>query len=417
MKSPFITLILATLLISACSGNEETNFDYSGSVEVLEISSTPAVDVKSRFSPTDEELVAAHNFASFGIDFVNTSIKEYDKQGNGDNAIVSPLSASVLLSMLANVCGDEARDQITEALGLEDIDVVNTLNAKIMYQLPQSDTKVNLSFGNGLWYDEGYTLNSSLLSVLGTYYDSEVYSGDFDNDREFVVGHINQWTNEKSKGLIKNIKDKIVPGEVAVLINTLYFDAKWRSKFDKAETEKAIFHGSGGDATVDMMNCFDMCDVRYCDDFTTVSKDYGNSVFEMMFILPAEGKPVLVPTREELEQATLSQHLVKIFLPRFEIAPSDRLDLSDVLGNMGISKIGEIADIRLFDKPISGAFTVYQKSYIKVDEEQTTAASATIGEMVTAPRPDLIRFDRPFAFMLRHKETGIVLFGGRVMNL
>ena len=125
----------------------------------------------------------------------------------------------------------------------------------------------------------------------------------------------------------------------------------------------------------------------------------------------------MVPTREELEQATLSQHLVKIFLPRFEIAPSDRLDLSDVLGNMGISKIGEIADIRLFDKPISGAFTVYQKSYIKVDEEQTTAASATIGEMVTAPRPDLIRFDRPFAFMLRHKETGIVLFGGRVMNL
>ncbi len=160
MKSPFITLILATLLISACSGNEETNFDYSGSVEVLEISSTPAVDVKSRFSPTDEELAAAHNFASFGIDFVNTSIKEYDKQGNGDNAIVSPLSASVLLSMLANVCGDEARDQITETLGLEDIDVVNTLNAKIMYQLPQSDTKVNLSFGNGLWYDEGYTLNS-----------------------------------------------------------------------------------------------------------------------------------------------------------------------------------------------------------------------------------------------------------------
>lgn len=59
MKSPFITLILATLLISACSGNEETNFDYSGSVEVLEISSTPAVDVKSRFSPTDEELAAA----------------------------------------------------------------------------------------------------------------------------------------------------------------------------------------------------------------------------------------------------------------------------------------------------------------------------------------------------------------------
>ena len=62
---------------------------------------------------------------------------------------------------------------------------------------------------------------------------------------------------------------------------------------------------------------------------------------------------------------------------------------------------------------------VFHKAYLSVDEEGTEAAAATMVAMKVSSLPtegiELI-VDRPFLFLIQEKETGTILFLGRVLN-
>ena len=61
-----------------------------------------------------------------------------------------------------------------------------------------------------------------------------------------------------------------------------------------------------------------------------------------------------------------------------------------------------------------------QKAFVEVNEEGSEAAAATAifraGTDFLPPPPVEITIDRPFIFLLRHSDTGAVLFMGRVLN-
>jgi serpin B len=66
---------------------------------------------------------------------------------------------------------------------------------------------------------------------------------------------------------------------------------------------------------------------------------------------------------------------------------------------------------------------VLHKAYVDVNEEGSEAAAATAVVMVTRsmmrprPRPiPIFRADHPFMFLIRDRETGSILFLGRVTN-
>lgn len=62
-----------------------------------------------------------------------------------------------------------------------------------------------------------------------------------------------------------------------------------------------------------------------------------------------------------------------------------------------------------------------QFTYINVDEEGTEAAAVTIGGMFetsagpSSPVPFFV--NRPFAFMIKEKSTGAILFMGKITKL
>ena len=62
---------------------------------------------------------------------------------------------------------------------------------------------------------------------------------------------------------------------------------------------------------------------------------------------------------------------------------------------------------------------VAHKAFIEVDEKGTEAAAATAALMEIkgeVGKPVEFRADRPFLFMLRDRETGAILFVGRVLD-
>lgn len=77
----------------------------------------------------------------------------------------------------------------------------------------------------------------------------------------------------------------------------------------------------------------------------------------------------------------------------------------------------------MLDSELPSDLKVSHKTAIKVDEEGTEAAAATIVRgtpaMTGSPEPTpppvkVIIFDRPFAFFLRHSESGAIFMLGRV---
>ena len=57
-------------------------------------------------------------------------------------------------------------------------------------------------------------------------------------------------------------------------------------------------------------------------------------------------------------------------------------------------------------------------TYIKVDEEGTTAAAVTDGEIrdTSSPSPDFF-VNRPFLYFIKEKSTNVILFMGKVTKL
>jgi serpin B len=62
---------------------------------------------------------------------------------------------------------------------------------------------------------------------------------------------------------------------------------------------------------------------------------------------------------------------------------------------------------------------VVHKAFVAVDEAGTEAAAATavvIGERAAPAEPVEMTVDRPFVFVIRDRQTGTILFVGRVVD-
>ena len=69
------------------------------------------------------------------------------------------------------------------------------------------------------------------------------------------------------------------------------------------------------------------------------------------------------------------------------------------------------------DSPCLFIRAVVHKAFVSVDEEGTEAAAATgvVAQLLSAkPEPTEVTVDRPFIFLIRDRETGTILFVGRV---
>ena len=110
--------------------------------------------------------------------------------------------------------------------------------------------------------------------------------------------------------------------------------------------------------------------------------------------------------------------LDEIYLPKFEF--DTKYTLNENLKALGMpTAFSSKADFSGMDgrKDLFISQVIHQ-AYVKVDEKGTEAAAATaVGLGATAARPTKIFIaDHPFIFIIQEKETGNILFMGRVID-
>jgi len=345
-------------------------------------------------------------------------------EASGANTFFSPLSLNMALGMLYNGASGDTRTEMAEALGMADFTdaEINGYYQKMSQALLKADPLTELSIANSIWYRSGLPVKQTFIDVNKNYFDAAVKSLDFSQPDAADV--INKWCADKTKNRIKGIISNPIPGNVMMyLINALYFKSKWKSEFDKANTQKADFtKADNGKTVVNMMEQTSTFPYYADEKLQCVEMAYGNEAFSMVAILGAADMRIdeLI---EYLDDATwqnivsnMSGQKVWLKLPRFKI--ECEMNLNDPVMNVGMTRIfqGGFDNISDIDLAVS---SIRQKTFVEVNEEGTEAAAVTVVGMVTAvgPDPDMpVPFfaNRPFLYLIKEKSTGVILFIGRM---
>lgn len=160
--------------------------------------------------------------------------------------------------------------------------------------------------------------------------------------------------------------------------------------------------------------------------YTIAELPYGNKAFSMTVLLPHEQKTV-EECMSELTADDWASWTAKtgtgstnVQLPRFEL--NAELDLVEVMQAMGMKEafsldgasFPEMSDYGLY-------FTSFkQNSFLKINEEGAeaqTVTDTTVKGDYYGSGSRLLYVNRPFAFLISEKSTGVILFMGKINKL
>jgi serine protease inhibitor len=373
----------------------------------------------------------ADSSSGFGLQLVDRLLAE----PGASNVFISPLSATLALSMAASATHGDTRTAFLKTLGLDPTVDPSTEARQTIDRLLQSDANAQLELAQAVWADTGLALNPAYVAKLRSDYRAQIANLDFTSpDAPNVV---NRWVDNATHHKIPQLVDSFDPSTVAYLVNATYFHALWRTEF-QTSSEPVDFHTfSGATASVSMMKRDESVTELWTPDYIGELLPYKGGRFSMVLLLPAK---VLSPggftsllTKTNWDQALGYLHNstgpslggpckpwasgpdVHVDCDGSLVMPKFKLDfgaeLLPPLVAMGMP-VGDLSDL------CSGCFIsrVVQKTHLEVDEKGTTAAAATGGSVATALRiPTIV--DRPFALALIDNATDAPLFLGAIGQL
>lgn len=244
-KSAVALITVAVFGLVSCSDNEEPNPGESiGGYKLIN------VETSVNFIPTEAEIAANEAVTDFGYRFFSATANAFGI----NNLSVSPLSASMAISMVANSFDDASASEIANFVGACDIDDLNSLNNKTIAYLSNKRNNECIEIANSVWYADRYKINSAYVEDMNSKYFAEVNGINFTASKTPSI--IDGWVSAKTHGIIPKISDVVsLDGLVkSLFINTLYFTGKWSMPFLPAATTKETFNGLTAKSTIDMMH-------------------------------------------------------------------------------------------------------------------------------------------------------------------
>ena len=372
----------------------------------------------------------------FAIDMYGQLASESD-----NNLFFSPFSISLALSMAYGGARGITKDEMKTTMHFDTpepglYESFNALDLKISSpgasEVGTGRTPFELHLVNDIFGQIDLVFLDEYLNLLSEYYGANVKTLDFKNDPEGARSVINNYISDETR---ERIYDLVPEGVInadtrIVLTNAVYFNAGWATPFEESNTFSQPFTSlDGAQSNVPTMHQIEMMGHMTGDGFDAVSLAYNGGQVSMVLMLPEAG------AFTEFENGLSAAFLQTVFdgleekdvdlsLPSFEFDYG--LSLTENLMALGMeapfdmntadfSGMNGVGELYIKD--------VVHKAFVKVDEEGTEAAAATAVILDTLSgefgmeAPVVVRFDRPFFFVIRDNLTNTILFAGRIVKL
>lgn len=343
----------------------------------------------------------------------------------GDNRVYSPANLYIALSMAAELCDGETRQQMLTALGAADLDTLRK-QVEAMWEILYAEEEYEkLVLANSLWLDDMVKYDQQVMRNLSYHHFASVYQYDLQSDA--ASDAIRSWINENTGNHLRDSVEKVQmdPNTLFALYSTIYFQSKWSNEFTSNLSKEGLFFANDGTRTVTYMNELNNPMHYYWgEDFGAVKLNLRNGS-SMWFILPDEGKSVdnVIATEEYLKLVTeripeenwknSKNLLVNLSVPKFDI--SSQTDLQDDLQKIGITHAFDYTKAS-FPAVGGGSLSkVSQAARVTIDEKGVIAAAYTeilVGAGMPPEETIDFKLDRPFLFVIEKAE--VPLFVGVV---
>lgn len=366
-----------------------------------------------------------------GSETVNASNRfalDLYKQVNSGNLIFSPYSISTALSMLYEGAGGTTAEEIQEVFHYN---VNTTQRLEENNQLRESlnnDRGIELNTANGLWVQTDYPILDEYHNRLTGFYGAEARQLNLAGEPEASQLIINDWVENKTQGKIEDLfpKDSFSEDTRLVLTNAVYFKGQWLYQFKQHETEQRPFYVTPNNTIqVDTMHLSNK-KFNYVknDEAQVIELPYRNSSLSMIVILPCNQTLTEMESNITMEKMeswinSMGKQYVVIYLPKYGY--ETKYEMVQILSDMGMPTVFDPGSAKLTGiNPDGGLFVskVIHQAFIEVDEEGTEAAAATgvVAELSALFGGEKFRADHPFMYLIMDKDTGAILFMGRVVD-
>ena len=380
---------------------------------------------------------------------------------NSENTILSPFSASMLYSLMANFTDEKKSDNaFKESMGIASANNkdINSFFRKYLnkkYQPSKSDTNEGqLSFDSHLWMNKKSAVYKSFLSTT-KYYGFGVKGVDL--EQESSIDAINNFVNAKIGSKDALINKSSIEKTKPLVTSSMTFKGEWEEKFYVDSAKTNLFENLNGSKTLckvlrstrkgrhSSFNSYDMIEIPY-----------KGGMYSMFIVLPhtADGlsgsltelnEQGVVRCMDLVSDTTRTYHgeyliprdtitnygtytvvdtlitdtIFDIRIPKFKLCSSTGLNPKNIAGNSA-TKLMYQTNLPKVSPNGYSLSNVFQSCCFEINEQSTSASSdgsiTVIGTFTGTPNthheysivPSLIEETTPKGRII--KETVVVPF-------
>ena len=346
-----------------------------------------------------------------------------------DAACWSPYSVASALGLAATGAGGATRDELrTLLLGSADGSLAEhgAMLTEAGSPAPGRGEPPVLGVANTLWMADGLSVRPEFTAELANWPNGSVRNAPFDTNPEGARRLINDDVALTTHGLIPELLDKgAVRGDtVATLANALYLKVAWINSFPSHATTPLPFHGPATTDPVPTMRLDKRLGYAATNGWQVVMLPAGGDV-DAVVLLP-DGD--LTDAERALDADALATLLaaptpasLHLFLPKFRVRVQALM--TRALQDLGVrTMFSDAADFTGITSARMRVDGVVHEAVLTVDEQglEGAAATAVIARALAMhrepARPIEVRVDRPFLFLVRHRQSGAVYFLARVVR-
>lgn len=345
-----------------------------------------------------------------------------------DNVVISPVSLMGAFGVVAEGARGETRGAILNALALPDRPDLGRDLGGLLRALESDAEGAALNVANAVWVQRDFPLRPEFVERARRDYGAQARPVDFRGAPQASADAVNAWVSEATRARIPELisASSITRDTRLIVTNAVYFLGEWEAPFNASNTADRPFHLiGGGSISTPLMYREGRYRLLETDDLQALDLPYEGGRLSMTVLLPRQrGGLAGLERRLDADLSGWLERLdaeaarpVRVHLPKLETALSYELVPQLTALGMGLAFSGR-ADLSGIADASLAVSRVVHKTFLRIDEKGTEAAAATGVEIsvTSAPinPPPAFRADHPFVFLIRDRQTGAILFMGRI---